>query len=337
MLMKTQHLFFFCLLGLLLLGGCRSDKNGKRSFPLIEKRASGMPYEVLLVMDKEAGAGEAGELLKEQLRMPVPGLPQVEPSLRVTFVEDNKFDSFLRYVRNILIVDIDATKYTKVGLNHYPDEWATGQEVIRLSAPSSEELVTYLLFHPSEIVDYFCRKEKERRASYLKQHYSHLAMDKAVEKFGLRIHAPEEMASYKDTTDFLWVSDNANTGRMDLVVYSFSYTDANTFTTDYLIAKRDSVMKENIPGSFPNSYMATERRAEVLYEPITLNGRYRGVMRGLWKVVGDKMGGPFVSHILLDEQRQRVIVAEGFVYAPETSKRNYIRRIEAALYTARLE
>lgn len=335
--MKTQHLFFFCFLGLLLLGGCRSDKNGKRSFPLIEKRASGMPYEVLLVMDKEAGAGEAGELLKEQLRMPVPGLPQLEPSMRVTFVEDNKFDSFLRYVRNILIVDIDATKYTKVAVNHYKDEWATGQEVIKLSAPSSEELVTYLLFHPSEIVDYFCRAEKTRRAAYLEEHYSPLAMKKAKEKFGLRIHAPEDMGSYKDTTDFLWVSNDANTGRIDLLVYSFPYTDANTFTAEYLIAKRDSVLKKNIPGSFPGSHMATETRFASTYEPITLNGKYRGVMRGLWKMVGDKMGGPFVSHTLLDEKQQRVIVAEGFVYAPETDKRNYIRKIEAALYTARLE
>jgi len=29
-------------------------------------------------------------------------------------------------------------------------------------------------------------------------------------------------------------------------------------------------------------------------------------------------------------------VAEGFVYAPETNKRNFIRKAEAALYTLRL-
>ena len=48
------------------------------------------------------------------------------------------------------------------------------------------------------------------------------------------------------------------------------------------------------------------------------------------------MGGPFVSLTRLDEQHNRVIVAEGFVYAPETEKRNFIRRIEASLYTLRL-
>ena len=59
-------------------------------------------------------------------------------------------------------------------------------------------------------------------------------------------------------------------------------------------------------------------------------------MRGLWRVVGDMMGGPFVSHIRLDEENNRVVVAEGFVYAPETNKGNFIRRIEAALFTLKL-
>ena len=59
-------------------------------------------------------------------------------------------------------------------------------------------------------------------------------------------------------------------------------------------------------------------------------------MRGLWKMVGDLMGGPFVSIARVDEANGRIVVAEGFVYAPETKKRNFIRKLEAALYTLRL-
>jgi hypothetical protein len=53
-------------------------------------------------------------------------------------------------------------------------------------------------------------------------------------------------------------------------------------------------------------------------------------------MVGDMMGGPFVSHARLDEANQRVIVVEGFVYAPEKDKRNIIRQVEASLYTLKL-
>jgi hypothetical protein len=51
---------------------------------------------------------------------------------------------------------------------------------------------------------------------------------------------------------------------------------------------------------------------------------------------GDRMGGPFVSHSRVDEANGRVIVAEAFVYAPESLKRDLIRRMEAALYTLQL-
>ena len=43
--------------------------------------------------------------------------------------------------------------------------------------------------------------------------------------------------------------------------------------------------------------------------------------RGLWKMEHDAMGGPFVSHSRVDTLNNRVVVAEGFVYAPEKMKR----------------
>ena len=73
------------------------------------------------------------------------------------------------------------------------------------------------------------------------------------------------------------------------------------------------------------------------YTPITLYGKYCGVLRGLWEMEGDMMGGPFVSFARLDEVNNRVVVAEGFVYAPETDKKkNMMRRLEASLHTLRL-
>ena len=68
---------------------------------------------------------------ENQLKSPIAGLPQPEPAMRVTFVPTETFNGLLRYVRNILVVDIDPTKYTMVSLNGFKDEWAKGQEVIK--------------------------------------------------------------------------------------------------------------------------------------------------------------------------------------------------------------
>lgn len=41
--------------------------------------------------DRDAWNGEVGELLQEQLRAPIPALPQAEASMRVTYSEPSGF------------------------------------------------------------------------------------------------------------------------------------------------------------------------------------------------------------------------------------------------------
>ena len=48
------------------------------------------------------------------------------------------------------------------------------------------------------------------------------------------------------------------------------------------------------------------------------------------------MGGPFVSHSVVDEMNNRVIVVEAFVYAAGQKKGKFIRKLEASLYTLKL-
>ncbi len=56
-------------------------------------------------------------------------------------------------------------------------------------------------------------------------------------------------------------------------------------------------------------------------------------MRGLWRVMNDFMGGPYVSLAELDVKNQRVVVAFGYVYAPSKNKRNLINQVEAMIYS----
>lgn len=327
--MKAHSLLISMLLLLITMGACNSGS--------VMTNATGFAYEVVVVMDKKYWDGIAGEAVKSELASPVPGLPRSEPSLKITYSTPGDFNGLLTYVRNILIVNIDAALYTKTTVIPDNNRWARGQAVLKLNAPSPEAILAYVEDHKNSLVDYFVNAEMDKVVASLDKSYSGVVFDHVKNKFDTELKVPSDMTYFRDTTDFFWASNNANTGRTDLVVYSFPYTDPNTFTPEYLVAKRDSVLKANLPGSFPDSYMATETRfGGVDYTPITVNGKYCGEMRGLWKMVGDMMGGPFVSRVRLDEKNNRVIVAEGFVFAPETDKRNYIRRIEAALHTLRL-
>lgn len=329
-LMKTDSIITLAAaIFLLLFVGCKSSP--------LDKRATGLAYEIVVTTDAQYWNGEVGEALKADLRSAIPGLPQVEPSMRVTYAKPKDFNGLLTYVKNILIVNINPAAYTKVALHIEEDRWANGQSVVTLNAPDSTTLVTYLQENPRLLAKHYTRVEMARAAALCQATFSVVVHDKVKELFGVTFKVPETLTYHRSGDNFFWASNNAGTGRTDIVVYTFPYLDRNTFTKEYLIAKRDSVMKLNMPGSFPDSYMATETRFDFAeYEEITQCGKYCGVLRGLWRMEGDMMGGPFVSHARLDETNNRVVVVEGFVYAPETDKRNYIRRIEAALYTLRL-
>jgi hypothetical protein len=79
--------------------------------------------------------------------------------------------------------------------------------------------------------------------------------------------------------------------------------------------------------------MTTEMQVFPIFRSYMLSKKYTAELRGLWRVEGDFMGGPFVSISQIDEQRNRIVTVEGYVYAPKYNKREYIRQLEAILYT----
>ncbi|MDR1525560.1 MAG: DUF4837 family protein [Tannerella sp.] len=321
--------FIFTMLISLLWGLSACDSTSSIS------RATGIAYEIVAVMDKTVWDGTTGIAVKEELTSPVPYLPQSESSMRITYVRPDLFDGLFKYIRNILIVNIDEKMYTKVSLLKEADKWAKGQSVVYLNAPDGKSLEAFLSDNPRILVDHYTKEEMKRTREFLQEKYSPVVMEMVKNKFGITLYAPGEIKSFKDSTDCLWFSNNVPKGRMDLLIYSFPFVDSNTFTLEYLVAKRDSVTKLMLPGSFPGSYMSTEKRV-VDYFASTLHGKYCGILRGLWRMEGgDMMGGPFVSYARVDEKNRRIIVTEGFVYEPEGEKKNYIRRLEAALQTTR--
>ena len=149
--MKTRSLFIGMLLLLVLMGACNSGS--------VMTQATGFAYEVVVVMDQKDWKGPAGEAIKSELASSVPGLPQAEPSLKITYVQPKDFTGLLRYVRNILVVTIDPTAYTKVSVGYENNVWARGQVVVSLKAPNTESIVEYSKTHEKALVNFFVKVE----------------------------------------------------------------------------------------------------------------------------------------------------------------------------------
>ena len=121
----------------------------------------------------------------------------------------------------------------------------------------------------------------------------------------------------------------------NICMYSYPYEGPETFNKEYILHKRDSVMEKNLPGEKPGMYMQTDTLCTMI-KPIVVHGMYAMETRGLWIMKDDCMGGPFVSHSRVDTEANKVLVVEGFVYAPEKMKRGLMRRLEGSLYTLML-
>jgi hypothetical protein len=243
--------------------------------------------------------------------------------------------NMFRIMRNIIKVDIQKDRYTQPKLKFSRDVYSYPQMVMTLQAPDEASLAQFVEENSQSIIDFFTKAEMNREINNLREKHNPEVSRLAGEILDVDVWVPWEISKYKKGKDFLWASTNTGKKDMSIVLYSYPYTDKNTFTLEYFLNKRDSVMKANIPGGPEGSYMTTNHDY-VYVEDATVHGKYAQVARGLWHVKGDRMGGPFVSHSRVDELNGRVIVAEAFVYAPESLKRDLIRRMEAALYTLQL-
>ncbi len=307
----------------------------KKKKPLLMPNATGLPYEMLVVMDDAQWDRPLGRAVFNVLDSDVPGLPQSERSFRISRVEPDGFNSnMFKIMRNVIKVDIQNI-YTQPKFKFARNVYSYPQMIMTLQAPDEESLTDYINNNQQSIIDFFTKAEMNREIENLREKHNPEVSRLAKEILGVDIWVPWEINKFKKGKDFLWASTNVGKKDMNLVLYSYPYTDRNTFTLDYFLQKRDSVMKANIPGGPEGSYMTTNHNY-VYVEDGTVRGKYAQIARGLWRIQGDRMGGPFVSHSRVDEANGRVIVAEAFIYAPESLKRDLLRRMEAALHTLQL-
>ena len=297
------------------------------------------------------------DLVEAVMAADMPCMPQVEPYFRLTQVPTAQFDDMFKPTRNILFVDINPQMYTQVKAKVSNDHWSTPQALCRIQTPSEEDFVAYWLEHGEEIREWFVNQEIKRQMKFYRAGTNKQART-ILQEQGYDMLIPEDYMVIMDTTlegastfslrnpitvapevKLLWCCNNKGSMRRDLVIYSYPYTDEQTFTLDYLNAKRDEVLSRVVTASVEGSYMGTEYK---VFPPqmraITVQGdEYATEIRGLWKIKnGEAMGGPYVSHTRLDQVNGRVITAETFLYAAGQKKRTALRQAEAILYTLQL-
>ena len=273
--------------------------------------SSNKPYEMLIVGDKEG-------ILCQQFEKPMNGLPQSEPLFDISQTDSANFSGIERLARNIIVLKID-NRYKNIDIKAEQNVYAQHQVILFITARSKNQLARFLGSTGQRLVNYFTKIELRREQHLLQLTHNTEAEKKIKQMFGAQMLVPADMLASKQGRNFLWLSNNANTSMASICLYTINTADFKE--------QRDSIMQRNIPGEWKGSFMQTTRIDEVV-----VSKRGAKTVRGLWEMNSDAMGGPFVAYIPSPGSRS-ILVAEAFVFAPESKKRNIVRRLEAAIYT----
>lgn len=328
----------FILIAMVLLGAsCDSGQRPQRRHrrPLLVPSSSGNPYEVMVVASDSLWNGYSGRAIREVLNKPIPMLPQQESVFHVSHVTERHYDRITNLFRNIIVLKLNPY-YVEPKVKIERDLHSSPQLVMTIEGPSDQLISPFITEQTRFLIRYFTAEEINREATRLEDEHNMKFNKQVQEMFGCELYIPVDIRKMKVGKDFIWASDDGLSSIQNICIYSYPYVTERVFSgRNVYIALRDSFMKANIPGEHPGSHMATNREFCDVTN-MEIQGHYVQEARGLWEMTGEAMGGPFVAHSQVDTVNNRVIVVEGFVYAPDKMKRTMLRRLEAALYTLRL-
>jgi len=307
---------------------CNQGKMKKNLLPGV----SGTAGEVLLVMDKNQWNETPGEAFKAMLREDVPGLPQSEPLFNVINIPRKAFSELFRIHRNVIVTNISNT-VEKPGIQVEYNKWAQPQVVITIVAPDRDSFLEVFDNNREKMLAILYKAEKDRLTNNYSKYKETQLIEKLEKRTGIHLTIPKGYTFDLDTNNFIWISHETPEISQGIFVYYYDYKDTTDFTTNALINKRNELLKMYVAGDGKGTYMTTELQIFPQFRSYNLNKKYTAELRGLWKVENDFMGGPFLSISQFDEKNNRIVTIEGYVYAPKFNKREYIRQLEAILYS----
>jgi hypothetical protein len=322
-----RPIFFLALLSLVLITACKNQER-KGLLPMV----TGQPGEIILVIDPYLWESDLGKFFADFCNVPVEALPVDEPSYTLVHIPSDGFNRIFKGHRNIILTDI-SSQHRESRIIVQRNVWAYPQLLIKVVGPNESTMVAYLNENSEKLRNLLEVDERNRTIANYNKNKAKGIDQMLKQEHQVSISVPSGYDVGVDAEDFVWLTHEVADLSQGVLIYYYPYTDPNTFTLDYLVDRRDEFTRRYVPGPVDGSYMKTESQFPVIFRENSKNGKYLAELRGLWRLEKAFMGGPFISHTMLDEPRNRVVTVEGFVYAPSLDKRLYVRELEAILYT----
>lgn len=324
-----KRLFILSVIALLCIG-CKDG--------IVLPTSSGNDNRVLVVMKGNQWTGKIGDEFRNVFGEHMVGLPQPEVPLSISQIDPIGFNRMMKFNRNLLIFGTGkkASFYTKQNV------YAEPQTIVYVTAENEAGLIDQIKKHGKEIIKTF----KESDIKIIQKRFHKKRLDdseyKTFQNLGISLTIPHEFKTVDDAGDFLWLRQRLSSGiargdgTNNILVYALPLAKENLDIED-ITAMRDSIGKRHIPGREEGMYMITEKAYTPFIYNANVDGKKAYETRGKWDVKNDFMAGPFVNFAVLDKKNNRIIVVEGFTYAPAVNKRDFVFELEAIARSLRIQ
>ncbi|GAB4331674.1 MAG: DUF4837 family protein [Bacteroidales bacterium] len=303
-------------------------------------RSSGKTAEVIVSTNSEKRwEGVLGDTVRNFFAQEYQVLPQPEPIFEPVHVPIDKLESnkMFRAHHNILILQADE-RITVPNIEIQEDPWASPQTVVRITGNHDSVLTRIFYQNRDAIADAFIKSEYRRLGNLFYSFRDRKVMQKVKNTFGFSMDIPGGFYVATARDDFMWLRKETQKDSQGIIIYSYDYTDTLAFNLNRILSFRNNITREFIPGPAEGSYMTIDRQfGPVVSEIVNLNGLYARETRGLWKLEGDFMGGPFVNYTFVDEKGQKVVAIDGYVYAPNAPKRDMMLQVGAIIHSLKFD
>jgi hypothetical protein len=319
---STSALIIVCCALLML-----SCDTAERTLP----GSTGRSGELLVIIDTTYWKGKLGQEIRRCLAGTQPGLPQHEPHYRLIQAPPNGGAPVFKRTAKILFVEIDKT--SKPTFAHEENVWAQDQYYVKIQAPSTNDAIRIMAVNCEALLSLFKKAELNRLGKATAKAANATLGKQIKEKVGVKMDVPKGFKRVKEGENYTYYRRDRKIGEhsviQGLLIYTTPYTDVAQLTGMELLKKRNVITKKAVEGSEKGIFMEVYNDYPVDTAVISHNGNFMKEMRGLWRMNGQFMGGPFVNLALVDTVHSKIISVDGFVYAPKFDKRDYIREMEA--------
>ena len=317
----NKNLFLFCFFLSLLFFSCKKQEDN------LPRKATGKINTISVIIDNQLWTGEIGESIRNKFASPVIGLPEEEPLFTINQYPIKLLEGFMTDNRTIIVVKKEDENKFEIKKNQY----ASPQNVFHISGKTGTDIIKILEKNAPKMIQLI--RETEITESQRINYQSPLDPKVIANKFHISIKIPSAYAYVLQKSKFMWLKKEIIGGNNSLLIYEVPITSIkkNSNLTMSIIKMRDSIGALYISGTEPKSNMITEEAYAPYLFKITLDGKKTYETKGTWELKNDFMAGPFINYAIVDEENNRILVLEGFCYAPSKEKRDLMHELESII------